>query len=155
MTDPRVVPGDDGAGVVDEVGKGVDAARLGQRVWIHFANYLRPFGTMAEYVDIPAARAVELPEIATFAAGACLGVPALTAHRSVHADGSVADKIVVVTGCAGAVGRYAIGLAKAAGAYVVATASAGGARTSAPMLSLTAMRQISPTGSCGPRKDGA
>lgn len=76
MTDPRVVAGDDGAGVVDEVGEGVDAARLGQRVWIYFANYLRPFGTMAEFVVIPADRAVELPEIATFAEGACLGVPA-------------------------------------------------------------------------------
>ncbi len=48
MTDPRVILGDDGAGVIDRLGPGADASRLGERVWVYFANYLRSFGTMAE-----------------------------------------------------------------------------------------------------------
>jgi NADPH2:quinone reductase len=124
MTDPRVIPGDDGAGVVDEVGRDVDRARLGERVWVYFANYQRPFGTMADYVVVPADQAVPLPAEVSFEEGACLGIPALTAHRCVHADGPVAGTSVLVTGGAGAVGHYAIELAKEAGAHVIATASA-------------------------------
>jgi NADPH2:quinone reductase len=123
MTDPLVIPGDDGAGVIDEVGHGVPIARLGERVWVHAANYGRPFGTSAEYVVVPAAQAVPLPTGTPFEVGACLGVPALTAHRCVFADGPVAGTTVLVTGAAGAVGRYAVQLAALAGATVIATAS--------------------------------
>jgi NADPH:quinone reductase len=123
MTEPRVIPGDDGAGVVDEVGRGVDRARLGERVWVYFANYQRPFGTMADYVVVPGPQAVPLPPDVPFEHGACLGIPALTAHRCVHADGPVAGMSILVTGGAGAVGHYAIELAKEAGAHVIATAS--------------------------------
>jgi len=105
MVDDLVIP-DDGAGVVDAVGEGVPAARVGERVWVHSANHDRPFGTSAERVCVPADHAVPLPDAATFADGACLGVPALTAHRCVHADGSVEGATVLVTGGAGAVGRY-------------------------------------------------
>jgi len=123
MVDDLVIPGDDGAGVVDAVGEGVPAARVGERVWVHSANHGRPFGTSAERVCVPADRAVPLPDAATFADGACLGVPALTAHRCVHADGPVAGATVLVTGGAGTVGRYAVQFAKLAGATVIATAS--------------------------------
>jgi NADPH:quinone reductase len=123
MEHPLVVPGDDGAGVVDAVGTGVPADRLGERVWVHSANHLRPLGTSAEYVTIPAAQAIPLPDGVSFAEGACLGVPALTAHRCVFADGPVDGQTVLVTGGAGAVGRYAVQLASLAGATVVATAS--------------------------------
>lgn len=123
MTNPRVIPGDDGAGIVDEVGREVDPARLGERVWVYFANYQRPFGTMADYVVVPGRQAVPLPQDVSFDEGACLGIPALTAHRCVHVDGPVAGQSILVTGGAGAVGHYAIELAKEAGAFVVATAS--------------------------------
>jgi NADPH2:quinone reductase len=123
MTDPLVIPGDDGAGTVDAVGEGVSTARVGERVWVHSANHGRPFGTAAEYVCVPAAHTVVLPAAASFADGACLGVPALTAHRCVFADGPVAGQTVLVTGGAGAVGRYAVQFAAQAGATVIATAS--------------------------------
>jgi NADPH2:quinone reductase len=123
MTDPLVIPGDDGAGTVDEVGAGVPAGRVGERVWVHAANHGRPFGTSAQHVVVPAAQAVPLPAGTSFEAGACLGVPALTAHRCVFADGPVAGRTVLVTGGAGAVGRYAVQLAALAGARVIATAS--------------------------------
>ncbi|MFI1568987.1 NADPH:quinone reductase [Streptomyces sp. NPDC020490] len=119
----RIVPGDDGAGVIDLVGPNVPLSRIGQRVWVHSANYKRQWGTAAEYSVVPSLNAIELPPHVSFDAGACLGVPALTAHRSVFADGPVAGQTVLITGGAGAVAHYAIELAKSAGATVIATAS--------------------------------
>ncbi|WP_396446167.1 NADPH:quinone reductase [Actinomadura sp.] len=121
---PRVIPGDDGAGVIDRVGAGVPAERIGQRVWVHSANHERPFGTAAEFVVVPAAQAIGMPSNTPFEAGACLGVPALTAHRCVFADGPVDGLTVLVTGGAGAVSHYAIELARWGGATVIATAGA-------------------------------
>ena len=123
MPYPRIVPHQDGAGVIEAVGEGVAANRVGERVWIYEAQLGRAFGTAADYVALPAANAVPLPEPLSFADGACLGVPALTAHRCVFADGPVTGKTVLVTGGAGAVGFYAIQFAKQGGARVIATIS--------------------------------
>lgn len=123
MDSPRVIPHFDGAGVIEAVGEGVDRARLGQRVWLYEAQWGTPRGSAAEYVTVPARRAAPLPEGADFAAGACLGIPAITAHRSVFADGPVNGLTVLVTGGAGAVGRYAIQFAKLGGAQVLTTVS--------------------------------
>jgi NADPH:quinone reductase len=131
MQDALVVPGDDGAGRIDAVGPGVPDSRVGERVWVHGATFGRPLGTSAEYVTVPADHAVPLPAAVPFAVGACLGVPALTAHRCVFADGPVAGRTVLVTGGAGAVGRYAVQLAAQAGATVIATASTPEKRRSA------------------------
>ncbi len=120
---PRVIPNQDGAGIIDQIGPGVDASRLGQRVWLHSTCWGRPFGTGAEFAVTPDHRAIALPSGVSLAVGASLGVPALTAHRAVFGAGSVTGKTVLVTGGAGAVGFYAIQLAKWAGARVVATVS--------------------------------
>jgi len=118
-----VVPNSDGAGIIEAVGDGVDAARVGERVWIYQAQFARRFGTAAEYVAIDNARAPALPENVSFEIGACLGIPAMTAHRTVFADGDVAGQTIVVTGAAGRVGHYAVQWAAQAGARVIATAS--------------------------------
>ena len=123
MRDPLVIPGDDGAGVIDQVGHGVPAGRAGERVWVHSANQGQPFGTSAELVVVPADRAIPLPPNCSFEEGACLGVPALTAHRAVFADGPVKGKSVLVTGGAGSVSQYAIQFAALGGATVISTAS--------------------------------
>ena len=120
---PRVIPCSDGAGVIDRVGSGVDHARVGQRVWVYNGQWERPFGTSAELICLPAGLAVPLPDGLSFEHGACLGIPVMTAHRCLFADGSVAGKTVLVTGGAGVVGHYAIQLAKWAGAQVLATVS--------------------------------
>jgi len=120
---PRVIPHQDGAGVIDRVGPGVPASRLGERVWAYIVQWQRPFGTAAEYACVPAVRAITLPANATFAEGACLGIPAVTAHRCLFADGPLQGGTVLVTGGAGAVGHYAVQLAKWAGARVIATVS--------------------------------
>ena len=121
---PRIVPHSDGAGFIDAVGAGVDKARIGERVWIWNAAWQRADGTAAEFVTLPQEQAVELPEHIDLAAGACLGIPALTALHAVACGSGVEDKTVLVAGGAGAVGHYAVQLAKLEGARrVIATVS--------------------------------
>ena len=122
----RIIPHSDGAGVIDQVGPGVPPARLGERVWVYNGQWQRPFGTAAEHIALPASQAVRLPDGLGFVEGACLGIPAMTAHRCVFADGPVAGQTVLVTGGAGAVGHYAVQLARWGGATVIATVSSEG-----------------------------
>ncbi|HEV7256130.1 MAG TPA: NADPH:quinone reductase [Mesorhizobium sp.] len=121
MIAPRVIPHSDGAGVIDQVGAGVDPARIGERVWIWNGQWKRPFGTAAEFIALPSEQAVALPANTSFAEGACLGIPALTAHRALTIDGSVQSQTVLVSGGAGAVGHYAIQFAQLLGAKTVIT----------------------------------
>ena len=118
-----VIPNSDGAGVVEAVGDGIETSHVGERVWLYQAQYARRFGTAAEYLAIDARRAPPLPAAAGFDVGACLGIPVMTAHRAVFADGDVAGQTVLVTGGAGRVGHYAVQWASRAGATVIATAS--------------------------------
>jgi NADPH2:quinone reductase len=120
---PLVVPHSDGAGTIDAVGSGVDARRMGERVWTFNAQFGRPFGTAAEYCVVPDELAVHLPESIDFASGACIGIPALTAYHAVMLDGTVAGQTILVQGGAGAVGHYAVQFAKLGGATVIATVS--------------------------------
>lgn len=124
LTAPRVIPHSDGAGVIDAVGKGVDHARIGERVWIWNGQWKRSFGTAAEACVLPSAQAVHLPAKTSFAAGACLGIPALTALQAVRLLGSIGGKTILVTGGGSSVGHYATQFGKAKGARVIATASA-------------------------------
>jgi len=117
------VPNQDGSGVVDEVGPGVDPARVGQRVWLYLAAYRRPYGSAAQFTVIPSDQAIPLPDNASMQLGASLGVPAVTAHRCLFADGPIDGKTVLVAGGAGSVGHFAIQQALAAGATVLTTVS--------------------------------
>ena len=118
------VPNQDGSGVIDAVGEGVNGDRVGERVWVFFAAWRRSWGTAAEYTVVPAECAVPLPDNASFELGAALGIPAMTAHRCLCADGPIDGKTILVAGGAGAVGRVAIELARWAGAArIVATVS--------------------------------
>ena len=127
-----VVPNQDGAGVVDAVGEGVQETRVGERVWIWEAAWQRTGGTAQELVTLPPRQAVPLPDAASYELGASLGIPALTAHRCLTvgdgaparlAPGTLAGKTVLVQGGAGAVGHAAIQLARWARARVIATVS--------------------------------
>jgi NADPH2:quinone reductase len=117
------IPHHDGAGVIDKVGEGVDPGRVGERVWTWLAAAGRPWGTAAQWSVLPERRAVRLPDGASAELGATLGVPAMTAHRCLFADGPVDGKTVLVAGGAGAVGHFAIELARHAGARVITTVS--------------------------------
>jgi NADPH2:quinone reductase len=123
MRFPRVIPHQDGAGTIVAVGQGIDPARVGERAWLWDAAYARPGGTAAELTVQPAAHVMPLPEVAPFELGACLGIPARTAHRALYADGPIDGQTILVTGGAGAVGFYAIQIAKLGDATVIATVS--------------------------------
>jgi NADPH2:quinone reductase len=124
MPFPRVVPHSDGMGVVDAVGDGVASERIGQRVWVWNAAWGRALGTAAQYVVLPERQAVALPAGVSDEAGACLGIPALTALHAVLAHGGIEDRNVLVAGGAGAVGHYAVQFARLLGArQVLATVS--------------------------------
>lgn len=124
MLFPLITPHQDGSGVIDKVGAGVPASRVGERVWVYMAQRGRPFGTAAEYTCVPSERAVPLPASASFADGACLGIPVMTAHYCLFRDGPVTAKTVLVQGGAGGVGFYGVQLAKLGGARkVIATVS--------------------------------
>jgi NADPH:quinone reductase-like Zn-dependent oxidoreductase len=118
-----VIPHSDGAGIIEAIGEGVPSDRVGERVWVYQAQHGRRFGTAAELVALDSNRAVLLPDNVGFEVGACLGIPAMTAHRCVFADGPVDGQTVLITGGAGRVGYYAIQWASQSGAYVIATAS--------------------------------
>jgi NADPH2:quinone reductase len=120
---PRVIPQSDGAGVIDAVGDGVAASRIGERVWVWNGQWKRAFGTAAEYITLPAAQAVALPDAVSFAEGACLGIPAMTAYHAVALAQLGPGSRVLVSGGAGAVGQYVIQFAKMAGATVLTTVS--------------------------------
>jgi len=121
MAYPRVIPHSDGAGQIDQIGKGVSAEWIGRSVWCYGAQSYRPFGTAAELTVVPVDQVVPLPENVSAAQGACLGIPGITAHRAVHVGGSVSGKTVLVQGAAGSVGLCAVQLARRAGARVIGT----------------------------------
>ncbi len=118
-----VIPHSDGAGIIEAVGEGVSANRIGERVWVYQAQYGRRLGSAAEYIALDQRRAVPLPDNISFEIGACIGIPVMTAHRCVFADGPVTGQTVVITGGAGRVGHYAVQWATRAGARVITTAS--------------------------------
>ena len=128
----EVVPNQDGSGVVDALGEGVDGFAVGDRVWLILAQHGRASGTAAEFTVVPSDRVIPLPEAASFDLGASLGVPAITAHRALTASeggphrlgpGTLDGIVVLVAGGAGAVGNAAIQLARWSGATVVTTIS--------------------------------
>src|SRR5215469_9515721 len=131
MAYPRVIPHSDGAGRVDQVGKGVSQDWVGQSVWCYGAQSYRPFGTAAEFSVLPVERIAPLPESVATEQGACLGIPGITAHRAVHVAGDVRGRTVLVQGAAGSVGLCAVALARHAGAHVIGTVRSSSDETTA------------------------
>lgn len=125
LTDPLVVPHSDGAGVIEAVGEGVPASRMGQRVWVWNGQWQRPMGTCAQYIALPGAQAVALPDGTDFAAGACMGIPGLTAMQAVilaeRLAGDLRGQTVLVTGASSAVGHYITQVVCLAGGRVFGT----------------------------------
>jgi NADPH2:quinone reductase len=124
MDGPLIIPNSDGAGIVDAIGEGVSPDWLGKRAWLYNGQRGgRTLGTAAEWIALDQSLVTALPDDVSFEAGACLGIPCMTAYCAVFADGPVSGKTVLVTGGAGAVGNYAVQLAVWGGAQVITTAS--------------------------------
>jgi NADPH2:quinone reductase len=120
---PIIIPHSDGMGLIDAVGEGVSASRIGERVWIWNGQWQRAFGTAAQYIALPSAQAVRMPDALDDLQGACLGIPALTAVHAVRLAQAGPGMTLLVQGGAGAVGQCAIQIAKARGATVITTVS--------------------------------
>ena len=121
MAYPRIVPHSDGAGMIDTVGHGVSAAGSVSVCGSGARSSYRPFGTAAQYTVVPSDHAVPLPDSVGDMVGAALGIPGITAHRAVFADGPVDGKTVVVQGVLGGVSSLAAQLATWGGATVIGT----------------------------------
>jgi len=146
MPFPRVIPHSDGAGVIESVGQGVDPGRAGQRVWVFGAQSYRPFGTAAELTVVPAQQAIGLPDSVSDDVGACLGIPGITAHRAVFADGPVDGLTVLVHGVLGGVGALAAQLARWGGATVIGTVRQRGDLERVTTLAVVALDEPDPAG---------
>ncbi|MEP7030391.1 MAG: NADPH:quinone reductase [Pseudolabrys sp.] len=120
---PQLIPQSDGAGTIDQVGDSVAKSRVGERVWIWNGQWKRPFGTAAEYIVVRADMAVKLPDKVSFAEGACLGIPAMTATHAIVLSNAAKGATLLVAGGAGAVSQYIIQFAKMKGATVITTVS--------------------------------
>ena len=124
MPFPEVVPHSDGAGVIDAVGSTVTGLATGDRVYVFNGGFKRQFGTAAEMITLPADQVIPLPDEASFAHGACLGIPAMTAVHVMTRAPEIEGKNILVSSGGGVVGRYCIEVARAMGAKtVIATAS--------------------------------
>jgi NADPH:quinone reductase len=113
-------PGSDGAGEVESVGASVSGLRAGDRVYIAGDNVaLLGAGTYGEYALCSPAMLHRLPARISFAQGAALGVPYLTAYRSLFVRANArAGETVLVHGATGGVGIASVQLARAHGMRV-------------------------------------
>lgn len=119
---PPWVPGMDAAGVVDEVGEGVDRLSVGDDVMA----ILLPRSTnggYSQYVVIPAESAVLMPKGTSFAEASTIPMNGLTAQLALDLLDLPKGATVGVTGAAGAFGGYVVQLAAARGLRVIADAS--------------------------------
>ena len=116
-------PGSDAAGIVADVGSGVSHVKVGDRVYIMGTSENRAFGAYAQRAVCSIDQVHHLPGHITFAEGAGVGVPYVTAWRALFERGrAVAGETVLIHGASGAVGVGATQMARAAGLRVFGTA---------------------------------
>src|SRR5437899_10677900 len=112
-------PGNDGAGVIEQVGSDVNEFRAGDRVYT--AGSIS--GTYAEFVLCKTEQVHRLPANVSFAQGAAMGTPYATAYRGLfQRAGAKPGETVLVHGASGGVGTAAVQLARARGLCVFGTA---------------------------------
>ena len=116
-------PGFDGAGIVDAAGTGDIRVKPGDRVFVAALLARRNTGTYAEMLVCDAEAVHPLPESMSFAQGAAIGVPSITAYRALFQRAHLQPgEIVLVHGASGGVGTITVQLARACGARVIGTA---------------------------------
>lgn len=116
-------PGFDGAGVVEDVGAGIEHLSVGDRVFVAALLATRNTGAYAQQMVCDADMVRGLPNDLSFAQGAAIGVPCATAWRALHQRARVvAGETVLVHGASGGVGIPTVQLARAHGLRVIGTA---------------------------------
>ncbi|MGY0055991.1 alcohol dehydrogenase catalytic domain-containing protein [Streptomyces sp. LZ34] len=125
--EPPYVPGTEAAGVIEQIGPGVQSdLSVGDRV-VAVAVVSGTHGAYAEHLVVPAESVVRAPRGASDAEAATPAMNGLTARMALDPLQLPAGATVAVTGAAGAVGGYAVQLAKADGLRVIADAAPTGA----------------------------
>ncbi|WP_297798487.1 NADPH:quinone reductase [uncultured Eudoraea sp.] len=122
----KIIPHSDGSGYISKVGSRVDEKWIGKKVLCFGAQSYRQFGTAAEYCCVPVSNVVEVAGHVDLKQAAQMGIPGITAHRSIHVGGSEVrqdrtNQVVLIQGGSGAVGQCVIAMARKSGATVVAT----------------------------------
>ena len=146
--DPALVPGSDGAGIVDAAGDGVNNVKAGDEVIINpslgwqknsdappegFEIVGMPFdGTFAEYITLPAENAVPKPGHLSWEEAGVLALSAMTAYRALFTRAKVKEGMtVLIPGATGGAGTFLLQFAKAAGAKVYVTSRSEDKRSQA------------------------
>lgn len=116
-------PGGDAAGVVEALGDGVTRFSVGDRVYMAAVAAGGHSGASAEKAAVPLSQLFHLPDNASFAAGAALGVPCATAYFGLFIRGQAKPgRVLFVHGASGAVGTAAVQMARALGMTVIGSA---------------------------------
>ncbi len=116
-------PGADAAGVVDQVGGGVNGITIGDRVYVSGTAIGKAHGAYAQYAVCEPHQVHHLPKQISFTQGAGLFVPYVTAWRALFGRANTrAGDVVLIHGASGGVGVAATQFAVAAGATVIGTA---------------------------------
>lgn len=115
-------PGADGAGVVEAVGDGVTGIAVGDRVYTGGTADHQSYGAYRQVVLCAPSQVHPLPDRVSFAEGAAVNVPALTAHVALERATPRGGDVVLVHGASGSVGLAAVQMARAAGHTVIGTA---------------------------------
>ena len=130
-----IIPGCDGAGVVDALGEGVEGIEVGQETVLasgigHWMD--RDYGilgetrdgTNCEYIVVPARNVLEKPANLTWNEAACFGLAFLTSWGMLHRRAQIVEGEWVLVHAGGSgVGVASIQIAKLHGCKVIATAS--------------------------------
>jgi NADPH:quinone reductase-like Zn-dependent oxidoreductase len=117
-----VIPGMDAAGIVESVGAGVPHLHAGQQVMAAVMPRRAEGGAQAEYIVVPAASVVPIPEGASVAEASTLPMNGLTALRALELAGLAKGMFFAVSGGAGLLAHYAIAAARGQGLNVIADA---------------------------------
>jgi NADPH2:quinone reductase len=122
---PPWIPGMDAAGMVESVGPGVTRLAIGEEVMAAVSPRRPEGGAQCELLVVPAACVVPIPEGATLQQAATLPMNGLTAQLGLRELALAAGATIAVSGGAGLLGSYVIGLAHELGLRVIADAGPG------------------------------
>jgi len=112
------INGQEGAGIVKEVGNEVTNVKAGDQV-----AYTSSVGSYAEFAAVPAARLVKIPDALSFEQAAAAMLQGMTAHYLLYSSYKLqSGETALIHAAAGGVGLLLVQLAKRLGARVIATA---------------------------------
>ena len=126
---PPAVPGVDAAGVIESVGSGVSRLSVGEEVVAVVKAHRPEGGAQSQYLVVPAASVVPMPDELSFAEACTFSMNGLTALRSLELAGLRQGQSLAISGGAGLLAQYASVIARERGLRVIADAKPEEAET--------------------------